>query len=187
MMEAVRILKAIGITPRRTIRIALWSGEEQGLLGSRGYVKKTFGDAENMKLLPDHQKLSAYYNLDYGTGKVLGIHLQGNEAARNIFQEWFKPFDDLRARTVTLLNTGSTDHISFNTVGLPGFQFVQDRLVTQHSNMDSYDHLMPDDLKQSATIVAAFVYNTAMRDALIPRKALPVIGTIDPVSGFRKQ
>ena len=187
MMEAVRILKAIGIKPRRTIRIALWSGEEQGLLGSRGYVKKTFGDAETMKLLPAHQKLSAYYNLDYGTGKVLGIHLQGNEAARNIFQEWFKPFDDLRARTVTLLNTGSTDHISFNTVGLPGFQFVQDRLVTQHSNMDSYDHLMPDDLKQSATIVAAFVYNTAMRDALIPRKPLPVIGTIDPVSGFRKQ
>jgi hypothetical protein len=104
-----------------------------------------------------------------------------------IFQQWFKPFDDLRARTVTLLNTGSTDHISFNTVGLPGFQFVQDRLVTQHSNMDSYDHLMPDDLKQSATIVAAFVYNTAMRDALIPRKPLPVIGTIDPVSGFKKQ
>ena len=186
MMEAIRILKAIGVQPRRTIRIALWSGEEQGLLGSRGYVKKTFGDAETMKLLPAHDKLSAYYNLDYGTGKVLGIHLQGNEAARNIFQQWFAPFNDLRAKTVTLQNTGSTDHISFNTVGLPGFQFIQDRLVTQHSNMDSYDHLMPDDLKQSATIVAAFVYNTAMRNEKIPRKELPKLRSVDPVTGFKQ-
>jgi len=186
MMEAIRILKAIGVQPRRTIRIALWSGEEQGLLGSRGYVKKTFGDAETMKLLPAHDKLSAYYNLDYGTGKVLGIHLQGNEAARNIFQQWFVPFNDLRAKTVTIQNMGSTDHISFNTVGLPGFQFIQDRLVTQHSNMDSYDHLMPDDLKQSATIVAAFVYNTAMRDQKIPRKELPKALSVDPVTGFKR-
>jgi len=186
MMEAIRILKAIGVQPRRTIRIALWSGEEQGLLGSRGYVKKTFGDAETMKLLPAHDKLSAYYNLDYGTGKVLGIHLQGNEAARNIFQQWFAPFNDLRAKTVTIQNTGSTDHISFNTVGLPGFQFIQDRLVTQHSNMDSYDHLMPDDLKQSATIVAAFVYNTAMRNQKIPRKELPKLRSVDPVTGFKQ-
>lgn len=187
MMEAVRILQTIGVKPRRTIRIALWSGEEQGLLGSRGYVKKTFGDAETLEMLPSHEKLSAYYNLDYGTGKILGIHLQGNEAARNIFQQWFTPFHDLRAKTVTLQNTGSTDHISFNTIGLPGFQFIQDRLVTQHSNMDSYDHLMPEDLKQSATIVAAFVYNTAMREEKIPRKPMPKIGTIDPVSGFKKQ
>lgn len=186
MMEAVRILKAIGIQPRRTIRIALWSGEEQGLLGSKGYVKKTFGDPATMKLLPAHDKLSAYFNLDYGTGKILGIHLQGNEAARNIFQDWFAPFNDLRAKTVTIQNTGSTDHISFDVVGLPGFQFIQDRLITQHSNMDSYDHLMPEDLKQSATIVAAFVYNAAMRDQKIPRKELPKPLSVDPITGSKR-
>ncbi len=186
MMEAVRILKTIGIRPKRTIRIALWSGEEQGLLGSRGYVKKTFGDPATMKLLPAHDKLSVYFNLDYGTGKILGIHLQGNEAARNIFQEWFAPFNDLRAKTVTIQNTGSTDHISFDVVGLPGFQFIQDRIITQHSNMDSYDHLMPDDLKQSATIVAAFVYNAAMRDQKIPRKELPKPLSVDPITGSKR-
>ncbi|MEO6134126.1 MAG: M20/M25/M40 family metallo-hydrolase [Ginsengibacter sp.] len=186
MMEAVRILKAIGIQPRRTIRIALWSGEEQGLLGSKGYVKKTFGDPATMKLLPAHDKFSAYFNLDYGTGKILGIHLQGNEAARNIFQEWFAPFNHLRAKTVTIQNTGSTDHISFDVVGLPGFQFIQDRLITQHSNMDSYDHLMPEDLKQSATIVAAFVYNAAMRDQKIPRKELPKPLSVDPITGSKR-
>lgn len=173
MMEAVRILKALGIQPKRTIRIALWSGEEEGLLGSKGYVKKTFGDPETMKLLPAHNKFSVYFNLDNGTGKILGIHLQGNESARNIFQDWFAPFKDLRANTVTIRNTGSTDHISFDDIGLPGFQFIQDRLMSQHSNMDSYDHLSPDDLKQSATIVAAFVYNAAMRDQRFPRKELP--------------
>ena len=173
MMEAVRILKAIGIQNKRTIRIALWGGEEQGLLGSRGYVKKTFGDPATMKLLPAHDKFSVYFNIDYGTGKILGIHLQGNEAARTIFEKWFTPFNELRAKTVTIQNTGSTDHISFDAVGLPGFQFVQDRIITQHSNMDSYDHLMPDDLKQSATIMAAFVYNAAMRDQKLPRKELP--------------
>ena len=186
MMEAVRILKAIGIQNRRTIRIALWSGEEQGLLGSRGYIKKTFGDPATMQLLPAHDKFSAYFNLDYGTGKILGIHLQGNEAARSIFEEWFTPFHDLRAKTVTIQNTGSTDHISFDVIGLPGFQFVQDRIITQHSNMDSYDHLMPDDLKQSATIVAAFVYNTAMRNQKIPRKELPKLRSVDPVTGFKQ-
>jgi carboxypeptidase Q len=170
MMEAVRILKAIGVKPRRTIRIALWSGEEQGLLGSRGYVVKTFGDPSTKKWLPAHDKFSAYFNLDYGTGKILGIHLQGNEAARKIFQEWFVPFHDLRAKTVTIQNTYATDHMSFDAAGLPGFQFIQDRLRTQHSNMDSYEYLSADDLKQSATIVAAFVYNAAMRDEKIPRK-----------------
>jgi carboxypeptidase Q len=170
MMEAVRILKAIGIKPKRTIRIALWSGEEQGLLGSRGYIAKTFGDAVTKKMLPAHEKFSVYFNLDYGTGKILGINLQGNEAARNIFQEWFVPFHDLRAKTVTIQNSYATDHMSFDAVGLPGFQFIQDRLRTQHSNMDSYEYLSADDLKQSATIVAAFVYNAAMRDQKIPRK-----------------
>lgn len=187
MMEAVRILKATGIQPRRTIRIALWSGEEQGLLGSRGYVKKTFGDFSTMKLLPAYDKLSAYFNLDYGTGKILGISLQGNEAARSVFEKWFVPFHDLRAKTVTIQKMGSTDHVSFDAIGLPGFQFIQDRLTTQHSNMDSYDHLSADDLKQSATIVAAFVYNTAMRDQKLPRKELPKSNSIDPTSGFKKQ
>lgn len=178
MMEAVRILKAIGVQPRRKIRIALWGGEEQGLLGSKGYVKKTFGDPATMTLLPDHEKFSVYYNLDYGTGKILGIQLQGNEAARNIFKEWLAPFSDLRAKTVTIQNSWATDHLAFDEVGLPGFQFIQDRLITQHSNMDSYDHLSADDLKQSATIVAALVYNAAMRDQKIPRKELPKPGSI---------
>ena len=177
MMEAVRILKAIGIQPKRTIRIALWSGEEQGLFGSRGYVQKIFADPANMQLLPAHEKFSAYFNLDNGTGKIRGIYLQGNEAARNIFQQWLVPFNDLGAKTVTLRNTGSTDHIAFDAVGLPGFQFIQDPMEyntrTHHSNMDVYDHLQEDDLKQAATIVAAFVYNAAMRDNKIPRKELP--------------
>lgn len=186
MMEAVRILKAIGIQPKRTIRIALWSGEEEGLLGSIGYVKKTFGDPATMKLLPAHDKFSVYFNLDNGGGRILGIHLQGNEAARDIFQNWFAPFNDLRAKTVSIQNTGSTDHISFDVVGLPGFQFIQDRIISQHSNMDSYDHLMPDDLKQSATIVAAFVYNAAMRDQKIPRKELPKPLSVDPITGAKR-
>jgi carboxypeptidase Q len=177
MMEAVRILKAIAVQPRRTIRIALWSGEEQGLLGSRGYVKKTFADPADMKLLPAHEKLSVYFNLDNGTGKIRGIYLQNNEAARNIFQQWFTPFQDLGAKTVTISNTGGTDHQAFDAVGLPGFQFIQDPLEydtrNHHSNMDVYDHLQEEDLKQAATIVAAFVYNAAMRDAKIPRKELP--------------
>ncbi len=179
MMEAVRILKALNIKPRRTIRIALWSGEEQGLFGSRGYVKKTFGDPATMQLLPAHQKFSTYFNLDNGTGKIRGIYLQGNEAAKNIFTQWFTPFNDLGAKTVTLQNTGGTDHLSFDAVGLPGFQFIQDPIEydsrTHHSNMDSYDHLISDDMKQAATIVAAFVYNAAMRDQKIPRKELPQV------------
>lgn len=177
MMEAVRILKAIGIQPRRTIRIALWSGEEQGLMGSRGYVKKNFADPADMKLLPAHEKLSVYFNVDNGTGKIRGIYLQNNEAAGPIFQQWLAPFNDLAAKTVTVSNTGGTDHQAFDAVGLPGFQFIQDPIEydtrTHHSNMDVYDHLLEDDLKQAATIVAAFVYNAAMRDAKIPRKELP--------------
>jgi carboxypeptidase Q len=177
MMEAVRILKAIGVKPKRTIRIALWSGEEQGLLGSKGYVMKTFADPATMQLLPAHQKFSSYFNVDNGTGKIRGIYLQGNEAARNIFTQWFVPFNDLGAKAVTIGNTGGTDHLSFDAVGLPGFQFIQDPIEygtrTHHSNMDTYDHLIEDDLKQAATIVAAFVYNAAMRDAKIPRKELP--------------
>ncbi len=177
MMEVMRILKTLNISTRRTIRIGLWSGEEQGLLGSRGYVKKTFADPATMQLLPEHEKLSGYFNIDNGTGKIRGIYLQGNEACRAIFTQWLAPFADLGATTVTISNTGGTDHQSFDGVGLPGFQFIQDPIEydtrTHHSNMDVYDHLLPDDLKQIATIVAGFVYQTAQRDEKLPRKTLP--------------
>jgi len=177
MMEAVRILRAIGIQPRRTIRIALWSGEEEGLLGSRGYVKKTFADPADMKLLPAHEKFDVYFNLDNGTGKIRGVYLQGNEAVRPIFQQWLVPFNDLGAKTLTVSNTGGTDHLSFDAVGLPGFQFIQDPLEydtrNHHSNMDVSEHLQEEDLKQAAIIIAGFVYDAAMRDEKLPRKELP--------------
>ena len=177
MMEVMRILKTIGVDPKRTIRIGLWSGEEEGLLGSRGYVKKTFADPADMKPLQAHEKFSTYFNIDNGTGKIRGIYLQENEACRNIFTQWLAPFNDLGASTVTISNTGGTDHQSFDGVGLPGFQFIQDPIEydtkTHHSNMDVYDHLIEADLKQIATIVASFVYNAAQRDAKIPRKEMP--------------
>lgn len=177
MMEVMRIIKAAGLQPRRTIRIALWSGEEQGLLGSRGYVKNHFADPADMILKPDQSKVSAYYNLDNGTGKIRGIYLQQNAAAGPIFAKWLEPFNDLGAKTVTINNTGGTDHQAFDAVGIPGFQFIQDEIEydtrTHHTNMDTYDHLLPDDLKQAATIIASFVYNTAQRDEKIPRKELP--------------
>ncbi len=176
-MEAVRILKALHVKPKRTIRIALWSGEEQGLLGSRGYVKKHFADRTTMQLLPEHKKVAAYYNLDNGAGKIRGIHLQGNQYVKSIFEAWFEPFKDLGAGTLTIKNTGSTDHIAFDEVGIPGFQFIQDPLEygtrTHHTNMDSYDRVNNNDLMQASIIMASFVYNTAMRDELLPRKPLP--------------
>lgn len=177
MMEALRIIKESGLQPRRTIRIALWSGEEQGLLGSRAYVKNHFADPVDMVLKPDHSKVSAYYNLDNGTGKIRGIYLQGNKEAGPIFSEWLKPFGELGAKTVTINNTGGTDHQSFDGVGIPGFQFIQDEIEydtrTHHTNMDTYDHLIPADLAQASTVIASFVYNTAQRDQKIPRKELP--------------
>ncbi|RFZ95698.1 M20/M25/M40 family metallo-hydrolase [Mucilaginibacter conchicola] len=177
MMEAMRILKAIGFKPKRTIRIALWSSEEQGLFGSRGYVAAHFGNPATMELKPEQAKLDAYYNLDNGTGKIRGIYLQGDSAAGPIFQTWLNPFKDLGAGTVTVGNTGGTDHLSFDAVGLPGFQFIQDAMDygtrTHHSNQDTYDRLSEDDLKQAATIVASFVYNTSERKDMIPRKELP--------------
>ena len=177
MMEVIRIIKATGLQPKRTIRIALWSGEEQGLLGSRAYVKNHFADPADMVLKPEHAKVSAYYNLDNGTGKVRGVYLQGNAAAGPIFSKWLEPFYDLDAKTITIDNTGGTDHQSFDGVGIPGFQFIQDEIEydtrTHHTNMDTYDHLVPADLTQAATIIAAFVYNTAQLDAKIPRKELP--------------
>lgn len=176
-MEAVRILKALGVQPRRTIRIALWSGEEQGLLGSRGYVEKHFGDRRTMQLKPEHEKFSVYFNLDNGTGKIRGIYLQENDAVRPIFTAWLEPFHDLGASTITIRNTGGTDHLAFDAIGLPGFQFIQDEIEydtrTHHSNMDVYDHLQTGDLMQASVIMASFVYHAAMRDEKLPRKELP--------------
>ena len=177
MMEAMRILKAVGARPRRTIRIALWGGEEQGLHGSRNYVRNHFMDTAAKKPNAAHEKFSVYFNLDNGTGKVRGIYLQNNAAAKPIFTKWLEPFADLGAKTITLQNTGGTDHLAFDGIGLPGFQFIQDEIEydtrTHHTNMDSFDHLQADDLKQAATIIASFVYHAAQRDQKIPRKAMP--------------
>ena len=179
MMEAVRILKTIGVKPRRTIRIALWGGEEQGLHGSRNYVKNHFTDTT---LTPrrynrEGDKVSGYFNLDNGTGKIRGIYTQGNAGVKDIFKQWLAPFNDLGATTVTMQNTGGTDHQAFDAIFIPGFQFIQDPIEyntrTHHTNFDGYDHLQADDLKQAATIIAAFVYNTAQRDEKLPRKPLP--------------
>lgn len=176
-MEAVRILKTIGVKPRRTIRIALWSGEEQGLLGSKGYVKQHFGDPRSMQLKPEHEKFAAYFNLDNGTGKIRGVYLQGNDAVRPIFEAWLKPFNDLGAATLTIRNTSGTDHLSFDALGLPGFQFIQDRIDyntrTHHTNMDVYDHALKGDLIQASVIMASFVYHAAMREDKLPRKPEP--------------
>jgi carboxypeptidase Q len=177
MLEAIRILKASGLKMRRTVRIGLWTGEEEGLLGSRAYVKEHFGDPETMKLTPEHAKLDAYYNIDNGTGKIRGVYLQGNEAVAPIFTAWMEPFHNLGMSTLSIRNTGGTDHLSFNSVGLPGFQFIQDPMDydsrTHHSNMDLYERVQEADMKQMAVIVASFVYMTANRPDMIPRKPLP--------------
>jgi carboxypeptidase Q len=177
MLEAMRILSRIGFHPRRTIRIALWSAEEEGELGSKGYVANHFGDINTMTLKPEQSKVSAYYNIDNGSGKIRGVFLQQNAAAGPIFQQWLAPFKDLGATTVTIANTASTDHAAFDAIGIPGFQFIQDPMDymarTHHTNQDTYDKMVPDDMKQMATIVASFVYNTAQRDEMIPRKPLP--------------
>lgn len=174
MLEAMRILKSIGVKPRRTIRIALWSGEEQDYFGSFNYVKKHYGDPKTKVLKPDHEKLSAYYNLDNGSGKIRGVYMQGNEAVRPIFESYLKPFHYLGAKTLTSLNTGGTDHMVFDAVGLPGFQFIQDPLDystrTHHSNLDVLEAVNPEDLKINAVIVASFAYHTAMRERKMPRK-----------------
>jgi carboxypeptidase Q len=199
-MEALRILKASGLKPRRTVRIGLWGGEEEGLLGSRAYVNEHFAsrpappsdlaaDPEaarryrmNMMqtpptLKPDHAKLSAYYNYDNGTGKIRGIYLQGNEELRPIFEAWIEPFHDMGVTAVTIRNTSGTDHLSFDSAGLPAFQFIQDVVEydtrTHHTNMDMYERLQRADLMQSAVVMASFVYHTAMRDQKLPRKPLP--------------
>jgi hypothetical protein len=198
-MEAVRILKALDLKPRRTIRIGLWSGEEQGLLGSRAYVAQHFGKTYDAMAAmfgtpdssaakkesdggkasapgpkPEFDKFSAYFNLDNGTGKIRGVYLQGNEAVRPVFRKWLQPFREMGASTLTISNTGGTDHQSFDGIGLPGFQFIQDEIHystrTHHSNQDVYDNIQADDMKQAAVILASFVYNTATRDEKLPRK-----------------
>lgn len=198
-MEAVRIIQALGLKPRRTIRIALWSGEEQGLLGSRAYVAKHFGKMETpaaaaangngngngapttpaapvLVKLPDYDKVAGYFNLDNGTGKIRGVYLQGNEGTANLFRQWLSPFRDLGAETLSLSNTGGTDHLAFDAIGLPGFQFIQDEIEydtrTHHSNMDVFDRIQADDMKQASTIMAAFIYQTAMRDEKLPKKPM---------------
>lgn len=177
MMEALRILKAVGARPRRSIRIALWGGEENGLLGSRAYVREHFADTATMRLKPEHAKLSAYFNIDNGTGRIRGIWLQGNLAAKSIFAQWIEPLKDLGVELIGPRSVTSTDHLAFDAVGLPGFQFIQERLEynsrTHHSNMDTVDHAQREDLTQMATVAAVFAYNAAMRDEKLPRKALP--------------
>jgi len=186
MMEAMRILKAVGARPRRTIRVALWGGEEQGLLGSKAYVRDHLADVETMTLKPEHAKLAAYFNSDNGTGKVRGIWLQSNMAARPIFEQWMAPLRDLGVATVGPRSVAATDHVAFDEVGLPAFQFMVDRLEynarTHHSNMDTFDRVQREDMVQQATVIAAFAYDAAMRDEKLPRKALPAPqrGRTDP-------
>jgi hypothetical protein len=195
-MEAMRILKALDVKPRRTIRIALWTGEEEGLFGSRGYCKEHYGSAAlstapdqaqlpefmrrasgPLELKPEQKLISAYFNVDNGTGKIRGIYTQGNSAIAPIFAQWIAPLKDLGVTTITNRNTGGTDHLSFDAVGIPGFQFIQDMLDyesrTHHSNQDVVERLQPADLKQIATVEAIFLYNAAQRDQMLPRKPLP--------------
>lgn len=194
MMEAMRIIAASGLKPRRTIRVALWNGEEQGLHGSKAYVEKHFATLpkptrETPRPAPikgvDYDKLSAYFNMDNGGGKIRGIYLMENAAAKPIFDEWLKPFHNLGATTTTMMSRGSTDHVSFDNVGLPGFGFIQDPLNysldfglrTHHTNQDKLDVVNPDNMKQAATVIAAFVYQAAMMDEKIPRKSPPTVPT----------
>jgi len=177
MMEAMRILTAIGVKPRRTIRIALWGAEEQGLLGSRAYAREHFGDPATMQLKPAHGKISVYFNSDNGTGKIRGVWLQGNLAVRSIFEQWIAPLKDLGVEALAPRSVSSTDHVAFDSLGIPAFQFMVDRLEynsrTHHSNMDTVDRVQRDDMVQHATVIAVFAYNAAMRDEKLPRKALP--------------
>jgi hypothetical protein len=196
MMEAARILKSLGVTPKRTIRIALWSGEEQGLLGSKAYVEEHFAkraepkDPEQAKLpaflrtdkgeltvKPEQAKVSAYFNVDNGSGKIRGIYAQENAAVAPIFASWLEPLKDLGATTVTMRNTGSTDHVSFDDAGIPGFQFIQDeveyRALTHHTQWDTYERLQRADLMEAAVVAATFIWETANRPEMLPRKPLP--------------
>lgn len=177
ILEAARILKATGLKLRRTVRIGLWSGEELGLWGSRAFVQEHFADPATMSLKPEHARLSAYFNLDRGAGAIRGIYLQGNSQVKPIFDSWMKPLKDLRVTTLNIRNIWWTDHLSFDDVGLPAFQFIQDNLDydrrTHHTNMDTYERIVPQDLQQMAVVVAFFAYQTASREQMLPRKPLP--------------
>jgi hypothetical protein len=177
MMEAMRILQATGLRLRRTVRIALWTGEEQGIFGSRAYVAEHFGDRQTMELKPEHAKLSGYFNVDNGSGAIRGVYLQGNDAIAPVFRAWMEPLETLGMTTLSIRGTGGTDHVAFDAVGLPGFQFIQDPLDydsrTHHSNMDVYERLQAADMMKNAVIVAFFTYQAANRDTLLPRKPLP--------------
>jgi len=177
VLEVMRILKALEFKMPRTVRLALWSGEEQGLLGSKAYVKEHFGDPVTIQIKPEQARVSGYFNLDNGSGKIRGVYLQGNDAARPLFEAWLAPFHDQGARTISIRDTGGTDHLSFDAIGIPGFQFIQDGLEygtrTHHSNMDVYDHTQPGDLMQAAAVMATVVYNAATRAEMVPRKPLP--------------
>lgn len=173
MMEAVRILKTLNLPMKRTVRIALWTGEEQGLFGSRQYVKAHYGDT--VTHTPEHARFAGYFNVDNGTGKIRGVYAQGNQGVVPVFQAWLAPFAADGSKTVTLMNTGGTDHLAYDAVGLPGFQFIQDGIDygtrTHHSNMDTWERLQADDMRHNAAVVAAFVYLTANRAEKLPRKA----------------
>ena len=177
MMEVMRILKALDLKLDRTVRVALWGGEEQSLLGSKAYVKEHFGDPETMTLTGQHVRLASYFNYDNGTGKIRGVYLQGNDMVRPIFRGWLAPFADMGATSLSIRNTGGTDHLSFDAVGLPGFQFIQDPVEystrSHHSNMDVYDRIQPGDLMQASAVIASFVYHAANRAEKLPRKPLP--------------
>jgi hypothetical protein len=176
-MEVMRILKSLNLKMDRTVRMALWSGEEQGLLGSRAYVKEHFADPTVMQPKAEHDRLSGYFNIDNGTGRIRGVYLQGNEMMRPVFEAWFAALKDMTEGVVTIRNTTGTDHQSFDAVGLPGFQFIQDPMDyetrSHHSNMDVYDRIQQADLEQMAVVEAALVYDAAMRPAKLPRKELP--------------
>ena len=178
MMEAMRILKATGLPLRRTVRLGLWTGEEQGLIGSRMYVTEMFGDRATMKTTKAHETFAGYFNMDNGSGAIRGVYLQGNEAVAPIFEAWMKPLENLGMNTLTIRNTGGTDHGSFDAIGLPGWQFIQDPLDygtrSHHTNWDVYERAIPEDLMKNAVIIASFVYHAANRDQLLPRKPMPV-------------
>lgn len=179
MMEAVRILKTLGLPMKRTVRIALWTGEEQGLYGSRQWVARHLGDRQTGARLPEHARVSAYFNLDNGTGKIRGIYAEQNAEAARVFAAWMQPLAALGTGTVTLAPTGGTDHMAFDAVGVPGFQFIQDRIEygtrTHHSNMDSFERLQAADMKHNAGVVATFVWLAANRAERMPRKAAGTI------------
>jgi Zn-dependent M28 family amino/carboxypeptidase len=174
MLEVMRILKTLNLPLDRTVRIGLWSGEEQGLFGSRAYVKQHFADISTGEVKPEQAKFDAYLNLDNGSGKIRGIYLEGNDAIRPLFEHWLAPFRDMGVTTVTLEHTGGTDHLSFDDAGLPAFQFIQDPLdygsVTHHSDMDTYPHAIPEDLMQASAVIATLVYDISNREQMVPRK-----------------